>query len=384
MLTAWLRRRALRLPPRLRARLLRVVDFVYPTWRSYAGESADRSRASLDDRWRLLHERKRLPTVCLGPVYLDLDVSPVRHSTATEVSDLDQIRMTAGGSAVFVCTFLHQLDRRGHLVSHVGTRDEFGKILRSRFERNSSLRGARLSYEKRGSCAVSISLIDPTGAPSPTYTHMGVLRSLTWDVVLRPIQHLFRRTGGVLYIGGYFRTGLDSGLIDGLNRLPPATLVVLDHGRFLPADCVQNSRALREAFRRRAVDVYICTYAELLQLAETAGYARVDITRPRREVEHLLEWGGLPLPEVTVVRGDIIEGRPNFAMLIRGGTVQEFSSRENSSRGGDRGGKNAFTAGFIASLYTNDGRNLREAINHAVTDGIAAWDKVASSGGELG
>jgi hypothetical protein len=379
-ITPPLRRLALRLPRRVKPVLIRIAYAVYPTWRSYSPRG-ERSISSLDRRVQILSSRPRLPTVLVGGAYLDVHLRPVERETlinpaAKEYANLGEVRTTAGGSAFFVGQYLYDVSgRKSFFFSRVGKGDFFSRHLKRTIQDSQWIRGDNISVSRSSQCAVSIHLLSPDGAPLPTYTHRGALLDLTWRRILKDVQHCFRRGGGVLYISGYFRTALDIDLAESVSSVSPDVLVIVDHGRFKKEDCRPALRSLVDSFQSGMVDIYVCTYTELLEYAAGAG---VDVTivdgNYAEAVRQILRAG--ILPRVTVVRGDARPHHQATALVAMDGDVRELTEGpQDWVPRGEPGGRSAFTAGLISNLYAGRGRNISEVVELAAREGLRAWEQ---------
>lgn len=311
----------------------------------------------------------------LGGVYLDIWISPVSidRFPNVEYSNLDTVRIEPGGSAFFVGKHLWTgFTHKCYLFSRVGEGDVFSKQLAKLLKNCPWTRGNHLSTSQHSQCGVSIHLLDRARQAVPTLTHKGALSELSWSRVLKDLQHVTRRGAGVLYISGFFRTGLSRDLDSSIRALAPDTLVLIDHGRFQASDDPAAANSLLDAFRSGLIDIYICTYAEITTFADAIGLTFVRGQPHIETIEYFAQ--SEILPKVTVVRGDPINGVPT-AIIAIDAKVQliEEGPRDWTPRNRP-GEQDAFTAGFINYLYTGDSReSLEDILTGAVGAGLKFW-----------
>jgi len=296
---------------------------------------------------------------------------------AVEYRDLDTVRAMPGGAAFFIGKHLWDgFGRRSFFFSHIGRGDVFSKNLGKQMKDMPWVRGDHITTSNHAQCAVSMQLLDRSGTPLPTFTHRGALAELSWTRILKDVQHTLRKGGGVLVISGYFRTDLCVDLDRSIAVVSPDVLVVLDHGRFHANDNEPALRSLIGAFKSGTVDIYICTYSELVEVARGVGTVSVKEVDTLSEIAVLRRMmdGGI-LPRVTVVRGDAKPGMPaalvafdKHVELIKNGPV-DWQPK------GRPGSKNSFTAAFIDHLYTGRESTTEEAIRAAVSAALVHWSE---------
>jgi hypothetical protein len=374
-----LRRLFTRFPGRIIPVVKRTVYAIFPTLRSHV-KVGERTRSAIQGRITQLQTRAHMPMVVVGGIYLDLGLAPVSVTGAlnTEYSDLDTIPTTVGGSAYFVGRYLWKgFTRKSYLFSRVGRGDFFSRQLARLVKESPWIRGDNLSSSKQLQCGISVHLLDKDTGIQPTFTHKGAVRELTWGRILRDMQHCFRRGGGVLYISGYFRTGLSLDFTSSIRALSPDIVVILDHGRFRPGDDPAAENALFEAFRSAAVDIYICTYAEIKALARAARLSNLDNLSEVELVEHMAQQS--LLPKTTIVRGDPEPGVPT-AIAVVDRTIEIVQDGPQDWIPEIRpGAQSAFTAGFINALYDGGRREgFEEMFTNAVKAGLRYWAQEAS------
>jgi hypothetical protein len=373
---------ALLLPRPISNALRRSFDRVYPSWRYESGET----RGQLSLEWRLEHVRKLRKNrfFIFGPTYLDIFLTPVSVSilTATEVSDLEPVRLDCGGSATYFGRYLFRTYReRSELYTSISVKDDVGREQRSLLKDEpwvSRLETKRLNDVQ---AAISVHLLQRSGEFHTTFTHRGVASSLSWQPQLKTIRKRTKR-GGLLYISGYFRTNLSQELCFSLRQLHPKLVVFLDHGKFRVDEHAGAVPDLVEAFVANLIDVYICTFAELRLIAETAGRPLSPDPPVKSALEKL---AAEPfLPRVTIIRDNFSsDGATAYLVLDRSVHVVSMSVEElrtpsrnrNAVRSKDvPGARNAFSAGLAHSLSTEGGGlSLELAAKKAVEAGLKVW-----------
>jgi hypothetical protein len=316
-----IRRRAVELPTLLRIPMLFVTDRLFPSWRTYAG-GTPREPAGTDLRITQLHESgRRTPVVLLGGVYLDIAIRhiEVEHLGAGEWTTGSPILARAGGSTVHVGRRLYaHFGRRSTLITRVGAGAGSGDSFSQQLERlmraepwHRSLRPSQAAPDEQ--CGVSVHLEQRDRSWRTTFTYPGSLRGLTWHRRIRRAIQKRTKTGGVLYISGFFRTNLCQDLRENLSYLSPRVLVCVDHGEFQPEENAEAARSLGEAFRSGHVDVYFCTLAELLALCE-ALFIPLLYENPSPEAALLRLHEAGYAPPVVILRGGSTGGVAAWVM----------------------------------------------------------------------
>ena len=146
----------------------------------------------------------------------------------------------------------------------------------------------------------------------------------------------------------------------------------LDHGRIEPDQRPgRAARALRDAFRQKLIDVYFCTYKELVELVRSCGLTLNEDVELEEELARISR--ELPLPPITYLRGRdvptgaayaIVNGRP-IELGKHGGPI---GARRRT------GSTNAFNAAAMTALVSADGdRALSDIAQDAGAQALHAW-----------
>lgn len=385
-----IRRRVRQGPVWMRNALRRSGDTLVPDWRTRVGDlrSAWRFSARLDSV-RAMHQ----PTIVMvGGVYIDISLKPVdvEHLQSVEFANLKEIRMTCGGSAIWVGRFLHKsCGLRSDLVSSIGASDLASRQLRSALRAERWTRRVRLMTNEHHQCGQSVHLVQGSGRFHTTFTHPGALRNLHWRPIYPQVKRMTDR-GGILYISGYFRTGLYLEFEETLKHLSPKIVVCVDHGRFRENDARTAAAELARVFAGNLVDVYICSFQELCQLAGMQGtlppangagpFDPDAVDREEQVLEAVrvmatMQW----LPKVTVVRSDVDERQLSAYVVVDGQIIDEHVDRSTRLTN-EPGPRNAFNAGLIQSLARGErGADLHETLRRAAKEALAAWLEAAGN-----
>jgi hypothetical protein len=373
---------ALLLPRPISNAVRRSADRVYPSWRYESGES--RGQLSLEWRMEQVRKLRKNRFFILGPTYLDIFLTPISvlTLTATEISDLEPVRLDCGGSATYFGRYLFRTyGQRSELFTRISIKDDVGRELQSilRDEQWISRLEATRVNDVQG--AISVHLLQRSEKFHTTFTHRGAASTLSWQPQLKVIRKRTKR-GGLLYISGYFRTNLSQGLCFSLRQLHPKLIVFLDHGKFRVDEHAAAVPDLVEAFTSNLIDVYICTFAELCLITETMG----SPVGAHKTVESALEKLAAEsfLPRVTIIRDDFSsDGATAYLVLDRSVHVVSMSVEElrgpsrNPNLVGSKdapGARNAFSAGLAHSLSTEgEGLSLEVAAIRAVKAGLKIW-----------
>lgn len=310
------------------------------------------------------------PTVTvIGATYLDLRLFQVESSTLGEQewTGLEPIKVSIGGSAFRVAKSIaldYGLSLHFISVRSGNEEDPLAGLMLDLLKEEHWLPLESVRPLPQCHTPVTVLVTSAAGSSQRTtmFTHRGPLSRLDWDLVKETSE--LTDEPRVLYVGGFFKTDLWEGLDEHLERLKANSLVIVDHGR-LPAEDpskVAVSR-LKSAFRRSRVDVYLCSYLELIQLfgagRERRG-ARMRLLHLRRLARELK----LALPVLTVVRY-----RGSVYVLHRG-TVTEIPSSDPDFEP-ETYSASKFNAGFIVRFSsTYDSRS--SLLNHAVDSARAA------------
>lgn len=337
-------------------------------------------QSRLAGKVRQARYRQRPSFVLIGGVYLDVMLNPIETTDLRpeEWSNLDPVKIDLGGSCLQVGRALcDHYDLDSVLLTSVGGSDDPLSVeLRRRLERERWLRNANHEAVPGVSAAVSLHLQQGSGDFTTIFTHRGSLDHLRWARIWPDLLEA-HETGGVVYLAGYFRTGLHAELSAHLGRLGPEQIVAIDHGRLVPeVEHPQSIRTLKQAFRRGEIDIYICTLSELWSLVKYPN--REDVPKTDGQSTGFLQAlvAGTALPPLTVVRDESCLGR-STAWLLVGATesAREISITSERDRAtGPVGMDNVFNAGFLYSLVTGDPElGLEDAIVQAVIAGLTLW-----------
>ena len=358
--------------PQLRNALRWGADRLYPGWRSDA--KLPRTNYGIEWRIRELRKLKRRRFVIVGGIYLDLALTPidVNRLDDQEFNDLDTVRMECGGSGCYVGRYLYEHYRqRSVLFSRIGSGDRFSVALLKLLNQEHWIREQELTFAPDAQCGVSVHLIQRDRTFYTTFTHMGALNSFEWQPILGKLDRK-TRTGGVLYISGYFRTNLCLNLCRTLRELSPKLLVCVDHGRFRAGDNRNAEMALVDAFREQLVDVYICTYDEICELMRTTGLV-VDGSLGLKETLELFGRERV-LPPITVVRSNTLERKASAFMLFQGRATGVEGIVRRPGFDARIGPKNVFNAAFVHALVTGPPESdLQETLRHAMSQALGVW-----------
>jgi sugar/nucleoside kinase (ribokinase family) len=292
------------------------------------------------------------PLVIVGGLYLDIYLSPVNAKDlrlGSEYGNLDTVRVECGGSAYFVGKYLFdRYRRRSHVFSRLGAGDALSGSLQALLKRERWPVDIEVTKVDKSQCGVSAHLLQHNGRHT-TLTHKGALESLRWGQILPGLQRKTRR-GGVLYISGYFRTGLHMDLCPTLQKLSPKLLICIDHGRFRKEESPTEAAALMGAFEQGLIDVYICTYPEIRELLASVGVEVNEATSQEEALKRFRSVG--KLPPVTVVRADT-EAPNSNAYVVFHDRVEVVQAGGGQATPNDHPGqKNKFNAGLVHALLT--------------------------------
>lgn len=379
-LAAWVAREV---PIPMRSRLSKFFDTIYPSWRTAYGQS--RARFSLE--WRLLNGRPLSGSPffhILGPTYLDVTLSPIGdvELRSTEVSNLDALKVEAGGSAIYIGRYLYLLfGKYSSLYTRLGTNDQFRKELKALISKQRWWKHFERTTDPGAQSAASIHLMQRDHTFFTTFTHRGAALSLKWTPYLKLLKRRGKR-GGCLIVTGFFRTNLKESLCDSLAQMPPRMLVVLDSGMFRPAEFPVGVREkLLDALGGNLIDIYICTYEELTAVMEAGNCVLPADTRPEAALARYQADG--MLPRITVIRHGIShEGAA--AYLAVDGCVEKVTVGPdqlpkdvafNLGRGSQQpGARGALTAGIAHGIAaaSRDGEVIAIS-RHAVEIGLREW-----------
>jgi hypothetical protein len=150
-------------------------------------------------------------------------------------------------------------------------------------------------------------------------------------------------------------------------------VIILDHGLVNPqTDNPQSAVALKEAFKREYIDIYICTFGQLWAFDRSPA-DEPPVPLELRTHDFFLQLAArLHLPPITIIRGEEWPGEGIGYLILDGElhVVSEVGERIGSPMGGV-GPKNAFNASFLMSLV-NAGLTP-DTVADAVRSGLSAW-----------
>jgi hypothetical protein len=326
---------------------------------------------------RKLADQDGLQTILIGGVYLDVVLYPVDTDQLDprEWANLEGVKMQLGGSAYYMGKYLH--DRHGQeseLVTIIGdTGDPLSAEAARLLGAETWIRNDVIVDRTHSGTPVSVHLVQRSEAFTTIFTYRGALDHLSWEDIFRASAAIKQEESALIYISGYFRSNLYRGLVEQLRSLSKRHLIALDHGRVNPeADNPQSAVALKEAFKRGYVDIYICTFREFWALDKSPTTEQPPSAEMRNE-QLLTDLGSrLTVPPVTVIRGEEWPGEGLAYLLVDGvlHVVTATGERTGSPTGGV-GPKNAFNAAFLRSLIS---ANVSpETIIEAVRSGLDAW-----------
>jgi sugar/nucleoside kinase (ribokinase family) len=339
----------------------------------------------LEEKLSALGDRRRdAQVVCLGSVYLDLELRPVdmaRLNTQGEEEWTNvKSRLRRGGSSWYVYQCLDELGCETWLATKIGDEShEFFaerhlRPLREALARSVDKPSKREANKNRTALTVHLIECSDFEGKEPIATTMltdtGALKSLRWDD--DEIQQVIGRLdeGGVLYLSGYFKTALHEDLQSNLESLDRANVIIcLDHGRFRPGIVeLEQIKALRESIK--CADTYFCTTHEMKQLFDTTLAERPWL-KEYGSLEQVLKFLdkqlGPKLPEVILVRDNKGQEDEQLTVTIKSDQERVYASIpvRRVRTGPERfvGVPNAFHARFVHRML-NDERceNLIPAI----------------------
>jgi hypothetical protein len=298
------------------------------------------------------------PFVQVGSVYLDIILRPIVTTVLEkkEWDNLHPIRFDLGGSIVCVGRFLF-LDHRqkSYLFSVKGGKGEplsdvFDALMTKEKWPNNNL----ISSKPKSRPAVTVHLVQQDKSFSTMFTQNGSLIELGWPNIDEELSKLLIN-GGVLYIGGYYKTNLHNGFRENLEKYSDKSLVCIDHGS-LATELIseQSINALREAFLTNAIDVYICTYSELIGYFEKSSkYSAYSLSgNTEKDLKFISK--NVDLPIITYVRGSDIPGKID-AYAIVGKSVIPLEKKDcQIFKDSPVAPKNAFNATVLFSLIKGD------------------------------
>jgi len=332
----------------------------------------DPNIARLMAKINTLYHSEECPFVLVGSVYLDIILRPIITTLLEkkEWDNLDHIRFDLGGSIMCVGRFLF-LDhkQRSHLFSIKGGRGEpLSEVFDALITKEKWPINDLISSEPKSRPAVTVHLIQHDKRFSTMFTQKGVLIELDWHNVNDELS-IILQNGGVLFIGGYFKTNLCIGFKDNLEKYSDRTLICIDHGSLAPElITTQSIQALCEAFRTDTIDVYICTFSEITEFFKksnqhTTYYLTGDI---EKDLKIIAEKG--VLPKITYVRGSDIPGNIDAFTIINKSIIPIQKKDCQIFKDSPVAPKNAFNAAVLYSLVK--GERITDISQLAVNSGL--------------
>jgi len=331
----------------------------------------------LKDKLDILHGLSNCPFALVGSVYLDVILRPINTTKLgkDEWSSVGPIECALGGSSLWVSRYLWRLyKKKSYLFSIKGKGNdpftkEFAKLIAH--ERHSWLRNRLISGPRNSRTAVTAHLVQPNDEFTTMFTHRGVLVGFGWSDIQKQLDKTLA-PGGVLYLSGYMKTFLYNGLQANLEMLLHNTLICVDHGRLVPGRFTDAGQALRSAFRQGLVDVYFCTYKELLDLCRPSDERLPYPDDAKAALEELVGYGMLPI--ITVVRDNDFPGETKAYAIIEE-SVHPLKGKGGQSLLRDSvGPKNAFNAAMMYHLIRGAREDsLEELVIKAGKEALKSW-----------
>ena len=281
----------------------------------------------LADLW----SRTDWPFVLVGSIYLDLMIGNVPWSDLRdeEWSTLDSIRTMLGGSIILAGRSIYSRHRESPVLFSIVSADQsdpLAKLTAALVAKEEWIAEGQIFELPHSGAAVTVQLHNSRDGITTMLTHRGPLPSFSWRLLERPLEEALRN-GGVLYIGGFLKTGLWANLAYHLQQLH-GTLVCIDHGSIpREGEFQEATEALRLAFREGLVHVYFCTYGEFCALT---GLRSSEGTPQHRDLARAWQ-NSVPaqkLPPITVVRGKDLPEHVG-AYLICNGTLETLDGPES-------------------------------------------------------
>jgi hypothetical protein len=236
--------------------------------------------------------------------------------------------------------------------------------------------------------AVTVHLVQHDNSFTSMFTHRGVLAGFHCNQI--PRVHEILRDGGVMYVSGIFKTYLWNDLalnLRRLKRLPGKTLVCVDHGRLIVKEEASESKepevdsaavkAVCNVFKQDLVDVYFCTYGELLDFYRIAEDFYPE---NRQNVEQTLAElaSRHKLPFITIVRYRDDQGEARAYAIVGGQTNSQEGEPVQYVLQDCIGPINAFNAVFMHRLIRGCNEfSLLELVDAAVRAGLEGWQRAA-------
>lgn len=296
------------------------------------------------------------PAVALvGSVYLDIVLWPVDvvELDNHEWADIEPLDLSAGGAAYYVGHYLAaDFERKTSLFSGFGSmKDSLSQSLASIITAEGWMTNDITALEGDGQSATSVHLVRRDRTRTAIFTHRGAVAAFGWD----RIQDQFDKTlsaGGVLFLSGYFKTRLHTGLSTQLKRIHERAIVVADPGSIDSSSThASQLESLREVIRTGLVDIHIASMREFLEIygIEVSG-SRLSTLR---ELNQILPGVADRIAPIVYLRGADLPDDLSL-IVIADGKVCGTLTEKNVVTGVAVGAKNAFSAALIDRLITAD------------------------------
>jgi hypothetical protein len=339
---------------------------------NHANIQSDFGIKRLEAKIHNLYYQQKCPFVLVGSVYLDIILRPIITTILDkrEWDNLDPIRIDLGGSIVCVGRFLFLDHRqRSHIYSIKGG---FGEPLSELFDvlikKERWPENELKSGKSKSKPAVTVHLVQSDNKFSTMFTQKSDLVELGWDNVNTELKNLLEE-GGVLYIGGYFKTNLCAGFADNLAKYSEKTLICIDHGSLAPElISYQSIQALCEAFRKERIDIYICTFSEIVGFFQKSTNQGNDLfTGDTQKDLNMIAQKGI-LPKITYVRGSDVPGSLDAYAIVNKTVLPIQKQNGQIFQDSPVAPKNAFNAAVLYSLVK--GERFDNINRLAVTSGL--------------
>ncbi len=251
------------------------------------------------------------PFVLLGAIYLDISIDPVLTKTLgkEEWVNINPTRFSLGGSAIAVGRSLYSNQKqKSYLFSAIGrSRKTITPEIRHLISDEEWIINDNITLFSEGETASTVLLTQKENEYTTMFTHIGVLSQLTWESIKEDLHKIINK-GGVLYISGFLKTGLHINIKKELKEIREIcnnTIICIDHGRIMPElEKSTSIELLQEAFKLNLIDIYICTFNEILSFynyAKKNKIAKSTIKKREKILKNIAKKGDLP--EITFVRG---------------------------------------------------------------------------------
>lgn len=316
------------------------------------------------------------PAVALvGSVYLDIILWPVDvvELDNHEWADIEPLDLSAGGAAYYVGHYLAaDFGRKASLFSGFGsTKDSLSQSLASIITAEGWMTNDITALEGDGQSATSVHLVRRDRTRTAIFTHRGAVAAFGWD----RIQDQFDETlsaGGVLFLSGYFKTRLHTGLRAQLKRIHERAIVVADPGSIDSSSTdASQLESLREVIRTGLVDIHIASMREFLELygIKVSGNRLSTL----RELDQILPGVADRIAPIVYLRGPDLPDDLSL-IAIADGKVCGTLTEKKVVTGVAVGAKNAFSAALIDRLITG---NLMIDKHDSAENAAVGWASLA-------